>query len=49
MIAYTSGSVKKHSKAEREQHYVSLLGGSLTDGIIVVTPAATSFSTQLPS
>ena len=48
LIAFTSGSIKKHSKAEREQHYVSLLNGSLTDGIIVVTPAATSFSTAAP-
>lgn len=48
LIAYTSGSMKKHSKAEREQHYVSLLNGSLTDGIIVVTPAATSFFTAAP-
>jgi len=49
LIAFTSGSIKKHSKAEREQHYVSLLNGSLTDGIVVVTPAATSFPQQLPS
>lgn len=48
LIAYTSGSIKQHSKAEREQHYVSLLNGSITDGIIVVTPAATSFSTAAP-
>lgn len=48
LIAYTSGSIKQHSKAQREQHYVSLLNGSITDGIIVVTPAATSFSTTAP-
>lgn len=48
LIAYTSGSIKKHSKAEREQHYVSLLNGSLTDGIILVTPAASTFSTPAP-
>ena len=48
LIAFTSGSIKKHSKAEREQHYVSLLNGSLTDGIIVVTPAATSFPAVAP-
>ena len=44
LIAFTSGSIKKHSKAEREQHYVSLLNGSL----IVVTPAATSFPAAAP-
>lgn len=48
LIAYTSGSIKRHSKAEREQHYVSLLNGSITDGVILVTPAATSFSTAAP-
>ncbi len=48
LIAYTSGSIKKHSKAEREQHYVSLLNGSITDGVIIVTPAATGFSTAAP-
>lgn len=48
LIAYTSGSRKRHSKAEREQHYVSLLSGSITDGVILVTPAATKFSTTTP-
>lgn len=48
LIAYTSGSRQSHSKAEREQHYVSLLNGSLTDGVILVTPAATRFSTAAP-
>lgn len=48
VIAYTSGSLNRHSKAEREQHYVSLLNGSITDGVIVVTPAATSFPTIAP-
>jgi LacI family transcriptional regulator len=48
LIAYTSGSLNRHSKAEREQYYVSLLNGSITDGLIVVTPAATRFSTAAP-
>jgi LacI family transcriptional regulator len=48
LIAYTSGSIRKPSSAEREQYYVSLLNGSITDGIIIVTPAATSFSTSAP-
>jgi len=47
LIAYTSGSTK-HSTAEREQHFVSLLNGGITDGVIVLTPAATSFSTAAP-
>ena len=48
LIAYTSGSIKQHSRAQGEQRYVSLLNGSITDGIIVVTPAATRFSTSAP-
>jgi LacI family transcriptional regulator len=48
LIVYTSGSFKKDTSANRERHYVSLLNGSITDGIIVVTPAATTFSTTSP-
>lgn len=48
LLAYTSGSSKRTSKAEREQHFVSLLNGSITDGVILVTPAATRFSTTAP-
>ena len=48
LIIYTSGSIRKHSAAEREQYFVSLLNGSITDGVIIVTPAATSFSTAAP-
>lgn len=48
LIAYTSGSIKHYSRAQGEQRYVSLLNGSITDGIIVVTPAATRFSTSAP-
>jgi LacI family transcriptional regulator len=48
LIIYTSGSIKKHSAAQRERHFVSLLNGSITDGLIIVTPAATSFSTAAP-
>jgi LacI family transcriptional regulator len=48
LIAFTSASIRQRSKAEREQHYVSLLNGSLTDGIVVVTPAAASFPTAAP-
>jgi LacI family transcriptional regulator len=48
LIIYTSGSIKKRSAAERERYFVSLLNGSVTDGVIIVTPAATSFSTAAP-
>jgi LacI family transcriptional regulator len=48
LIVYTSGGIKKDSSADRERHYVSLLNGSIADGVIVVTPAATTFSTAAP-
>ncbi len=48
LIVYTSGDFKKPSSADRERHYVSLLNGSIADGVIVVTPAATTFSTAAP-
>lgn len=48
LLVYTSGSIQRRSAAERERHYVSLLNGSIVDGIIVVTPTATSFATSAP-
>ena len=48
LIVYTGGDIRKESSAEHERRYVSLLGSSITDGVIVVTPAATSFSTASP-
>ena len=42
LILYTSGSHRWPTTAERERRYVSLLNG------IIVTPAATSFSTSAP-
>ena len=48
LIIYTSGSIKKRSAAEREQYFVSLLNGSIADGVVIVTPAATNFSTASP-
>lgn len=48
LIIYTGGDIKKESSADRERRYVSLLNSSITDGVIVVTPAATTFSTASP-
>jgi LacI family transcriptional regulator len=48
LIVYTNGDIRKNSSAAQEQQYVSLLNGSITDGVIVVTPAATTFSTSSP-
>jgi LacI family transcriptional regulator len=48
LIIYTGGDTRKESTADRERRYISLLNGSVTDGAIVVTPAATTFSTASP-
>jgi LacI family transcriptional regulator len=48
LIIYTSGTIRMQSKAERERYYVSLLNGSVVEGTIIVTPAATRFSTSAP-
>jgi len=48
LIVYTTGDIRKYSTPDQESHYVSLLNGSITDGLIVVTLAATSFSTAAP-
>lgn len=48
LIVYTGGDARKESTAERERRYVSLLSSSITDGVIVVTPATTTFSIAAP-
>jgi LacI family transcriptional regulator len=48
LIVYTGGDAKKKSSADREQRFVSLLNSGITDGVIVVTPTATTFSTASP-
>jgi LacI family transcriptional regulator len=48
LIIYTTGDVHKYLTADQESKYVNLLNGGITDGVIVVTPAATSFSTDAP-
>jgi LacI family transcriptional regulator len=48
LIVYTNGDISKNTSADQERYYVSLLNGSITDGVIVVSPAATSFSTDAP-
>jgi len=48
LIVYTTGDIRKHGTADQERQYVRLLNGSITDGVIVVTPAATDFSTDAP-
>jgi LacI family transcriptional regulator len=48
LIVYTTGDIRKYGTADQERRYVALLNGSITDGVIVVTPAATVFSTDAP-
>jgi LacI family transcriptional regulator len=48
LIVYTSGDFRKGVTADKERHYVSLLNKSITDGVIVVTPAALKFPTDGP-
>jgi LacI family transcriptional regulator len=48
LIVYTNGNPRKNTAADQETYYVSLLNGSITDGVIVVTPHATDFSTAAP-
>jgi LacI family transcriptional regulator len=48
LLVYTGGSSRDGSWAIRERQYVSLLNGSITDGIVVVTPTTETFSTPYP-
>jgi len=48
LLVYTNGDFHKYGTAVQEQHYVALLNGGITDGVIVVTPVATIFSTDAP-
>jgi LacI family transcriptional regulator len=48
LIVYTNGDVRKYGTAAQERRYVALLNGSITDGVIVVTPVATDFSIDAP-
>jgi len=48
LIIYTCGDERKHYAADREKKFVSLLNNSITDGVIVITPAAKHFTTNAP-
>jgi transcriptional regulator with XRE-family HTH domain len=48
LIVYTGGEFQRETSADRERRFVSLVGSGITDGIIVVTPATTSFPTASP-
>lgn len=48
LLVYTNGDIQKNTSADQESYYVALLNGTITDGVIVVTPVATTFSTAAP-
>ena len=48
LLAYASGRRSIHTLANWEQQLVAQLNGSVTDGIIVVTPNAATYRTSFP-
>jgi LacI family transcriptional regulator len=48
LLVYTTGDIHKSGTATHEQHYVSLLNNSITDGVIIVASAAADFITDAP-
>jgi LacI family transcriptional regulator len=48
LLVYTTGSFQKQDTAQHEQQYVSRLNGTITDGVIVVTPSASTFTSNAP-
>jgi LacI family transcriptional regulator len=48
LVLYASGSKGEGSRAVWEQSHVSLLNGSIVDGVIIVTPTAVAFPTAHP-
>ncbi|MBL8064123.1 MAG: LacI family DNA-binding transcriptional regulator [Anaerolineales bacterium] len=48
LLLYTTGDVQKNGTALHEQHYVSLLNNSITDGVLIVASAAAEFITNSP-
>lgn len=48
LLVYTTGDVRKYGTASHEQHYVSLLNNSITDGVVIVAPVTVDFSTDAP-
>ena len=48
LLLYTTGDFTKNGTASHEQHYVSLLNNSITDGVIIVASSAADFVTDAP-
>jgi LacI family transcriptional regulator len=48
LLIYTTGDAQKNGATLHEQHYVSLLNNSVTDGVIIVASASAEFVTEAP-
>jgi LacI family transcriptional regulator len=48
LLAYTTGDVQKNGATLHEQHYVSLLSNSVTDGVIIVASDSAEFIANAP-
>ncbi|HYG34113.1 MAG TPA: LacI family DNA-binding transcriptional regulator [Clostridia bacterium] len=48
LLIYTNGDIQRTGTDEHERQYVNFLNGSITDGVIVIAAAATSFLTDAP-
>jgi LacI family transcriptional regulator len=48
LLVYTTGNVDKNGAALHEQHYVSLLSNSVTDGVIIVASGSAEFIANAP-
>lgn len=48
LLVYTTGDIHKSGTILHEQHYVSLLNNSITDGVIIVASAVAEFITDAP-
>jgi LacI family transcriptional regulator len=48
LLVYTTGNVQKSETAFHEQQFITMLNNSITDGVIIVAPAAASFESNSP-
>ena len=48
LLIYTNGDIRKYGTADQERRYVSLLNGSIADGVVVVAPSVSDFATNAP-
>jgi LacI family transcriptional regulator len=48
LLIYTTGDFRKQNTALHEKQYVSLINGTIADGVIVLTSSARNFSSRAP-